>query len=167
MIRVIACCLALFAAAAVAQSNGKAKPPGGAGEENAPLADWIYPGSKSSEVGRSRTGTTDAPVIEFGQFSTTASFREVVRYYVDKSGFEPPNWSILGREFPGDKVNMPAFWTWNGPRIGTLLHHIRPDSASVSLLLTDTMRKESISVSITRGLKDENTHLQITKQMWK
>lgn len=132
-------------------------------ETNDALKPWAYPNATPSEVAHA-TGT-GRTYCDTGQYSTADPFHEVVRFYVQRSGFEPPNWQILGRKFPGDTINMPASWSkWGGTEAVTVLHHIRPDSASAGLLVTDFSSGVSVSVSISRGLKDERTFIQVARQ---
>src|SRR4051812_4173136 len=71
------------------------------GDEGA-LKRWTYPNASPTEVARHSTTTGGASVLsDIGQYSTVDPFHEVVRFYVERSGFEPPDWSILGRKFPG------------------------------------------------------------------
>jgi hypothetical protein len=89
-----------------------------------------------------------------------------VSFYVKKSGFEPPNWSILGRKFPGTDIYLPAHWTQQGEVDGKLRsliiqHFIREQAASAQLLLTNHPEVGTISISITRGKEDAKTLIQI------
>jgi len=80
-------------------------------------------------------------------------------------GLEPPNWSVLGRKFPGDDaVDLPGSWTlWGKTKAVAVHHHIRPESASAGLLVTDSDGEESVRVSISRGLKDASTLTQVIR----
>jgi RNA polymerase sigma-70 factor (ECF subfamily) len=127
---------------------------------------WTYPNATPSDVIHSHptiNGETDGR-CSTGHYSTVDPFHEVVRFYVERSGFEPPNWSILGRKFPGDTINIPATWTkCSTAKSLTLDHHIRPDSAIFGILKTDFDGGETISVSISCGTKDKRTFIQVTR----
>ncbi len=124
---------------------------------------WAYPNATPYKVSHSLSSGSSVLVDE-GQYSTIAPFHEVVRFYVERSGLEPPNWSILGRKFPGDTVNIPGSWSkWGKTEAVTLHHHIRSDSASAGLMVTDFSGGETVSVSISRGLKDDKTFIQVTR----
>ena len=45
----------------------------------------------------------------------------------------------------------------------SLHHNVRPDSATAGLLVTDFSRCETVSVSISRGLKDDRTFIRVTR----
>ena len=127
------------------------------GAEKQPCEDWKYANSKPLTL----TGSSESSAAT-GQYSSGDPFHEVVRFYVTKSGFEPPNWKILGRQFPGDEVKMPGFWVGqDGERNMSLLHHIRDGSASFTLLVTDHLKKYTVTVAITRGERDKKTYIQI------
>jgi hypothetical protein len=131
------------------------------------LAQWIYPKATAAEVMHS---TSPGASVRFdtGQYSTDDPFHEVVRFYVEKSGVEPPNWSILGRKFPGDTINIPGSWTkWGKAEVVTVHHHIRPDSAGAGLLKTDFASGETVSVTISRGLKDKKTFIRVIRHAQK
>lgn len=122
------------------------------------LKKWAYPHGGASEVWRvdGSSGT--------GRYETVDPFHEVVRFYVEKSGLESPDWRSLGRKFPEAPLQAPDMWTTsNKLRSVSLHHHIRADSASAALVKSDFESGETISVSISRGLKDERTLIQVTR----
>jgi hypothetical protein len=160
--------LALVVLTIAARSEGGSPRQGDAGASKTILPEWIYPEAKPAEEGRFETKRNGEPVgtsAEKGQYSTEAPFHKVVRFYVEKSGLEPPNWSILGREFPGDQVNIPASWSrqLGNNKIVSVLHHIRQESACATLLITDFANGESICVTISRELRDDRTFIQVAK----
>ena len=120
--------------------------------------EWKYVNSKMLQ----KSGTSESAMGATGQYSSGDPFHKVVRFYVAKSGFEPPNWSILGRQFPGDKINLPGSWAaQEGQRYISLLHHIRDGSATFTVLVTDHLEQETVAVVITRGETDHETYIQI------
>ena len=143
-------------------------------ENENPLADWLYLKSTAKEHSVSPITVTsgDKTKIEsfisaYGQYVTEDPFHTVVRFYVEKSGQTPPNWSILGRQFPGTKVNIPAHFSHvdiyrKQPSV-TILHYIRENTASAQFLMTDLPEAGFMSVSITRGKDDTKTLIQITR----
>ena len=136
-------------------------------ESDGALKRWTYPGSMPYEVSRSTISNPSEAAgvrVDTGQYSTADPFHEVVRFYVEKSGFEPPNWSILGRKFPGDTVNIPGSWSkWGKTETVSIHHHIRPGSAIAGVLVTDFSGGETVSVAISRGLRDDKTFIQVTR----
>lgn len=144
-----------------------------AADEKSPLAAWVIPGAQAREQGGAiysviGPGLKEGAVskIEMGQYLSEKSFQEVLAFYVKKSGFKPPNWSILGREFPGTDIFLPAHWTKQGPVDGrlqslTIQHFIREQAASAQLLLTNQSELGTVSISITRGKEDLKTLIQI------
>ncbi len=142
------------------------------GEEATPFEGWVVPGAKLKEQSASPVTVTSADkknvqsvTSGFGQYETDKPFHEVVAFYVRKSGLTPPNWSILGREYPGTEVHIPAHFSRTNfyreePSI-TLLHYIREDSAVAHLLVTDHPKLGFITVAITRGKDEERTVIQI------
>jgi hypothetical protein len=101
------------------------------------LKRWTYPNATPREVVLT-TRTGGSVRSDTGQYSTADPFHEVVRFYVERSGLEPPNWSILGRKFPGDTGHIPGSWSKSGETEGvTVHHHIRPDSAIAGVLVSD------------------------------
>jgi hypothetical protein len=151
-----------------AGASGGPPSPSEADATRAAFSGWIYRGSKPFEERHSRSQTDGVPggiSEDEGQYSTATPFHEVVRFYVEKCGVEPPNWSILGRKFPGDRINMPASWMrqMGEGKLVSLLHHIRRESASATLLVTDHDRGETLCVTITRGLQDDRTFIQLVK----
>jgi hypothetical protein len=142
------------------------------GEEAVPFDGWVLPGAKPVEQSTSSVTSTPVDTHEgpsatsgFGQYETAEPFHEVVAFYVGKSGLEPPNWSILGREYPGTDVHMPAHFSrtdFSGkdPSV-TLLHNIRDGSAAAHLLVSDHPTLGSITVAITRGRGEDRTVIQL------
>lgn len=144
-----------------------------AADEKSPLESWMIPGAEAREQGETTYSLKEPDQAESvsrrtdtGQYLSEKPFQEVVAFYVKKSGFEPPNWSILGREFPGTDTYLPAHWTQQGEVDGKLQtviiqHFIREQAASVQLLLTNQPEVGTISISITRGKEDTKTLIQI------
>ena len=142
------------------------------GEETSPFDGWVFPDAKLREQSASPVTATSADkkmvhsvTSGFGQYETEKPFHEVVAFYVRKSGLTPPNWSILGREYPGTDVHIPAHFSRTNiyreePSI-TLLHYIRDDSAVAHLLVTDHPTLGFITVAITRGKGEERTVIQL------
>lgn len=130
-------------------------------------SSWNYPGSKlRAEAGPSEAAPNPRWPNESIQIRSTAdSVAKVVAYYVDQSGFQPPNWKILGREFP-DSQHLPAgFWigpgkTSEGPARVSIIHDLRPEVAQVTFLVisdTGVMR----SISVTRSKREDATWIQV------
>ena len=141
-------------------------------ESEDPLKAWVYPESTVKEHSNAPTTVTSADgstVQTFrnasGQYLTEDPFHAVVKFYVEKSGFAPSNWSILGRKFPGTEVHIPAHFSkvdiYREKPSVTILHYIRKDSASLQLLMTDLPDAGFMSVSVTRGKEDTETLVQI------
>lgn len=104
------------------------------------------------------TGQTDEAYLN----TTQDSFKQVVQFYCQQAGFTPPTWSILGRDFPGDKIQMPGRWQGMGKlptgertRIA-LIHDIRSDVAQATFLVTNLDAGSNVCVSVSRA-KDEPT----------
>ncbi|WP_291174130.1 hypothetical protein [Gimesia sp.] len=144
-----------------------------AAEEKSPLESWVISGAEAREQGTTTYSVKEPNQAESvnrrtdtGQYLSEKPFQEVVAFYVKKSGFEPPNWSILGREFPGTDLYLPAHWTRQEEVDGKLQtviiqHFIREQAASVQLLLTNQPDLGTVSISITRGKDDAKTLIQI------
>ncbi|MEQ8634844.1 hypothetical protein [Gimesia maris] len=144
-----------------------------AADEKSPLEVWVIPGAEAREQGATTYSVKEPDQAEgvssrtdTGQYLSEKPFQEVVEFYVKKSGFEPPNWSILGREFPGTDLYLPAHWTQQREVDGKLQtviiqHFIREQAASVQLLLTNQREVGTVSISITRGKDDAKTLIQI------
>ena len=88
-----------------------------AAEEKSPLESWVIPGAEAREQGATTYSVKEPDQADgvtrrtdTGQYLSEKPFQEVVAFYVKKSGFEPPNWSILGHEFPGTDLYLPAHW---------------------------------------------------------
>ncbi|TWU38599.1 hypothetical protein [Novipirellula artificiosorum] len=141
-------------------------------DDTIPFDGWVFPGAKLKEQSTTpitRTSADKKPVqsVEsgLGQYLTEKPFHEVVAFYVRKSGLRPPNWSILGREYPGTDVHIPAHFSHTNfyreePSI-TVLHYIREDVATAQVLVTDHPQLGFITVSITRGRNDDQTVIQL------
>jgi len=136
---------------------------------NKEFSQWIFPGSKllreTTVLTENGQVTGIAPAA--GQYSTDSPFHEVVRFYVDRSGYEPPNWSILGRKFPDNQDTIPWFGTaqMGKSKTVTIQHHIRPDSAVMTLLMTDLSGRRTTVVTISRGLQNAQTFIQIARHV--
>lgn len=135
------------------------------------FSEWIYPGEELSKGAVSKVGSvgeaeeSKSVVIQMGFYNTEAEFHEVVAFYVRKSGLTPPNWKILGREFPGTDVYLPAHFsdgslTSEKPSV-TLMHYIRENVATAQLLVTNHPEIGSIAVSITRSKDDQRTRVNL------
>lgn len=141
-------------------------------DETTPFDGWVYPGAKLKEqsttpITRTSADKKNVQSVEsgLGQYLTENPFHEVVAFYVRKSGLTPPNWSILGREYPGTDVHIPAHFSHTNfyrekPSI-TVLHYIREDVATAQVLVTDHPQLGFIAVSITRGMNDSQTVIQL------
>jgi hypothetical protein len=121
---------------------------------------WNYPRSKPQVES---VGDGEALCVQ----ATSDSFKTVVKYYCDRAGFVPPNWNILGREFPGDNIYMPGFWTAPGKlatgeaaRVG-LTHNIRPDAAQATFLVRIAGESSNVCVSISRGKSESETTIHV------
>ena len=144
-----------------------------AAEEKSPLESWVISGAEAREQGTTTYSVKEPDQAESvsrrtdtGQYLSEKPFQEIVAFYVKKSGFEPPNWSILCRDFPGTDTYLPAHWTQQGEVDGKLQtvsiqHFIRKQAASVQLLLTNQREVGTVSISITRGKEDTKTLIQI------
>ena len=144
-----------------------------AADEKSPLEAWVIPGAEAREQGETTYSVKEPDQAEdvssrtdTGQYLSEKPFQDVVAFYVKKSGFEPPNWSILGREFPGTDLFLPAHWTQQREVDGKLQtviiqHFIREQASSVQLLLTNQREVGTVSISITRGKEDTKTLIQI------
>lgn len=141
-------------------------------EEKAPFEGWVFPDAKLKEQSTSPVTVTSADKKQvqsvssgYGQYVTDKPFHEVVAFYVRQSGITPPNWSILGREFPGTDVHIPAHFSRTNfyreePSV-TLLHYIRDDAAVAHLLVTDHPQLGFVTVAITRGKNEDHTVIQL------
>ena len=141
-------------------------------DEHGPFDGWVFPGAKLKEQSLTPVTVTSADKKNVqtvtsgsGQYVTEKPFHEVVAFYVRKSGLTPPNWSILGREYPGTGVHIPAHFSRTNfyreePSV-TVLHYIREDVATAQLLVTDHPQLGFISVSITRGKNEGHTVIQL------
>lgn len=169
MVRTLAIVGALISLTVATRGEDGASTPADVDAINKEFAAWVIPGAKLSSQSSSMTknGKVSGIAPATGAYSITAPFDEVVRFYVDRSGFEPPNWSILGRKFPGDKINIPDFWTaqMGKGKTVTIQHHIRPDSAIMTLLVSDQEGDRTTVVTVSRGLQDEATHIQIARHL--
>lgn len=134
---------------------------------------WRYPNSETPYHARGHSssvrpdGTVESKQRgDTAEYTTDAPFHQVVRFYVERVGFEPPNWSILGREFPGDAPNMPAMWTNFGEdKSVSIHHHIRPKGAVAGFLVSDANGGETTSVTISRDLDDEKTYIAVLRHI--
>jgi hypothetical protein len=141
-------------------------------EEVPPFDGWVLPGATLKEQALSPVTVTSADKKDvqsittgLGQYISAKPFHEVVAFYVRKSGLTPPNWSILGREYPGTKIHIPSHFSRTNfyreePSV-TVLHYIREDIATAQVLVTDHPQLGFISVSITRGKNDDQTLIQL------
>ena len=141
-------------------------------DEKNPLDGWVFPGARLKEQALAPITVTSADkknvqsvTSGLGQYVTEKPFHEVVAFYVQKSGLAPPNWSILGREYPGTDVHIPAHFSRTNyyreePSV-TVLHYIREDVATAQFLVTDHPELGFISVSVTRGMNDDHTVIQM------
>ena len=131
----------------------------------------MFPGAKLKEQVLSPVTFTSADKKSvqslkprLGQYVTEKPFQEVVAFYVRKSGMKT-NGSILGREFPGTDIYLPAHFASIDPSREepsvTLLHYIRADVAALQLLMTDHPQFGFISISVTRGKNDDQTLIQL------
>lgn len=141
-------------------------------EEAPPFDGWVFPGATSMGQDLSAVTVTSADKKDVqlitggaGQYISEKPFHEVVAFYVRKSGWTPPNWSILGREFPGTEMYSPFSFSSTDvyrekPSV-TVLHYIREDIATAQVLVTDHPQLGFISVSIARGKNDDQTLIQL------
>ncbi len=141
-------------------------------EETPPFDGWVFPGATLKEQALSPVTVASADKKDvqsittgLGQYISAKPFHEVVAFYVRKSGLTPPNWSILGREYPGTRIHIPAHFSRTNfyreePSV-TVLHYIREDVATAQVLVTDHPHLGFISVSITRGKNDDQTLIQL------
>jgi hypothetical protein len=141
-------------------------------DETIPFDGWVFPGAKLKEQSTSPVtaksldnGNVQSVASGFGQYETDKPFHEVVAFYVRKSGLTPPNWSILGREYPGTDIHIPSHFSRTNfyceePSI-TLLHYIRDESAVAHLLVTDHPKLGFITVAVTRGKDEDRTVIQL------
>lgn len=141
-------------------------------DENIPFDGWVFPEAKMKEKSMSPITVTSADKKDIqsvssgsGQYLTEKPFHEVVAFYVQKSGLKPPNWSILGREYPGDDIHMPAHFSrfnfYREKPSVTVLHYIRKDVATAQFLVTDHPTLGFITASVTRGVSDDRTLIQL------
>lgn len=141
-------------------------------DDNPPFDGWVFPGAKLKEQSSTPVTVTSADKKNvqsvssgLGQYLTAKPFHEVVAFYVRKSGLKPPNWSILGREYPGTDVHIPAHFSrtnfYREESSVTALHYIRQDVATAQFLVTDHPELGFISVSVTRGKNDDSTVIQL------
>ena len=141
-------------------------------QDDKPLNGWVYPDAQAKQQVSAPLTVTSADKTSvqtattgLGQYVTEDEFHAVVKYYVNKSGLVPPNWSILGRKFPGDTVHLPAHFNSSNsyrekPSV-SIAHYIREHAASCQLLITDFPDVGFMSISITRGKGDAKTLIQI------
>ena len=133
---------------------------------------WVYPNSRLATKGG--TDKNPSPFTQSESFHVRSSddpIRKVVTYYVRRSGFEPPNWRVLGREFPYPDHLPVGFWMGPGevddvPARVSITHDLRPDVAHVSFLIV-TEAGTLTSISITRGKDEDKTWIQIHQQGFK
>lgn len=134
---------------------------------------WRYPGSEAPYHGHGYSsqvrsdGTAESRLRgDMAEYTTGDPFHQVVRFYVERVGFEPPNWSILGREFPGEAPDAPAMGTQFGEEKSVSFHHhIRPKGAVAGFLVTDAGGSETTSITITRVLDDEKTYIVVLRRV--
>ena len=133
---------------------------------------WVYPSSQLAVKGGPDKNTSSFTQSEsFDVRSSNDPIRKVVAYYVRQSGFEPPNWKILGRDFPYPDHLPVGFWMGPGevddvPARVSITHDLRPDVAHVSFLIV-TEAGALNSISITRGKGEDKTWIQIHKYGFK
>lgn len=156
----------LILAAVISASSGSLA------DETNRFRGWVFPGAKLmpmsfAPVSVKSAGTKKAQSVTkgFGQYESDQPFHEVVEFYVLRSGLRPLNWSILGREYPGTDVHIPAHFSRadisrKEPSV-TLLHYIRDESAVAHLLVTYHPTLDFITVAITRGKDEERTVIQL------
>lgn len=134
---------------------------------------WRYPGSerlmsnKGSLSSTRQDGTVEYDVHgEVAEYATEAPFHQVVRFYVERSGGEPPDWSIFDREFPSDVAGIPMSLVKFDKGKNILIHHgIRSKGAAASLLIIDAANGETISITISRNLDDDKTHISFIRHV--
>ena len=140
---------------------------------------WIYRAATPADVRHSAytVGGKAVSRASTGEYFTEESFDAVVRFYVERSGFKPDNWDILGQKFVGDSFpkvdrSTPSSWSvLDKSRVLTITHHLRPDIAVAVLSLSDFVLGETVSVTITRGkgfagmkYEDNGTTIRIVRQ---
>jgi hypothetical protein len=136
------------------------------------LTTWVYPSSQLAAKGGPDNNTSSFTQSEsFDVRSSDDAIRKVVAYYVRRSGFEPPNWKILGKEFPYPDHLPVGFWMGPGevddvPARVSITHDLRPDVAHVSFLIV-TEAGALTSISITRGKNEDKTWIQIHQHGFK
>ena len=96
---------------------------------------WIYPQSKLQCKAGPEGENAAWPSESIDARSTDDSIEKVVAYYVKHSGFESPNWEILGREFPRQTKLPVGFWIGPGKTKSSaarvsITHHLRSDVAT-------------------------------------
>ena len=136
---------------------------------------WNFPGAVLSGAKADTTitakakGATTGQTVEFAlrQYRTNAGFREVLAFYIRKSGLKVPNDNIVGRDFPGDKICIPAHFSrtdckGESPSV-TLLHDIRKHGATATFLITNHPEHGAITISISRAAGDEMTTIHLVQ----
>jgi hypothetical protein len=137
-----------------------------------PLEQWVFPGASFKEKGSpSVTSTypngqrTEDWRMHFGQYVTDASFQKVLSFYVEQSRISLPNQAIVGREFPGTDVFIPAHWVTRGEfgagSTVTLLHYIREGCATGVFSVVGHPEFGSLTIVVSRGKDEEQTVIQI------
>ncbi|WP_182870177.1 hypothetical protein [Stieleria mannarensis] len=132
---------------------------------------WIYPQSKLLSKAGPEGENAAWPNESIDVRSTDDTIEKVVAYYVKHSGFEPPNWKILGREFPHQTKLPVGFWIGPGKtktsaaRV-TITHHLRSDLAHVTFLVV-AEAGEITSISVTRGKNEDQTWIQVHEHSFK
>lgn len=136
------------------------------------VTGWRYPEAEVLEESRSaqsatQNGQTERVVFSSGQYRSAASFREVLAFYIAKSGLKVPNETIVGRDFPGDKICIPAqFFEGDvkGQNVNvTLLHNIRPTAATATMLISNHPEAGSLTITISRGDKEDATSIHLVQ----
>ncbi len=144
-----------------------------AADEKPLFKEWVFPNAtaKQKSVTNYSVKSPGQPeavhiTIKSGQYLTEKPFHEVLAFYVRKSGFTPPNWTILGRKLSDTKVHIPASWSQKQKVDGkiqklTILHYIRENTASAHFLITNHPEMGDITIAIASSKNDPKTLIQV------
>ena len=134
------------------------------------FSTWIYPGSKMADfLYASDAGVIDkkgqAVGFSRGQYETRASFGDVVAFYIKKSGLRIQGKDLEQFEFPSDHVFPPSGAHQvdaKGKAVNvTLAKNIQRTAATVTILVTNHPDSGTTTVTISRGIHDKMTAVQL------
>lgn len=122
------------------------------------LEQWVFPGASFKE------GQEDGP-RHIGNYTVDASFQKVLAFYIKQSRINPPNQKIVGREFPGTDIFLPAHWVTRGEfgagSTVALLHYIRESCATGVFSVSGHPDLGSLTIVVSRGKDEEQTVIQL------